>query len=309
MPADVLPETSRQGMSVENNDATATVSCSLAGQVVVGDHRGVDRSAGGANGHERATPRSQLRDIYFGMLGSPAVSVSFRAGKALRTVAVLRPLGVYLIVRRAARGEQVGIGGESIGTEGDLPPYAPLTAITYRLDGKLCQRGPVEAPGAPEQIAHPCPQPHWPAARNASPRDLHRPLHVRLQVSHHVIAGAELSFTAPFAITSARQDYVIRIPGVSCGRDVDARHGAEVITTGYDEASLGRDVARGSTVTHRFSASELFAVACGLPWRPRQVSRRSATIEVLYHEREGGSSVLVGKTTVQQPAGTRPASH
>jgi hypothetical protein len=305
MPADVLPGTIRLGASVEDNDATATVSCYLAGQVVVGDYRGVDRSAGGANGHERVSPRSQLRDIYFGMLGAPAVSVSFRAGEALRTVAVLQPLGVYLIVRRAARAEQVGIGGAGVGTEGDLHPSPPLTTITYRLDGQLCQRGPVEPPGTPEQIAHPCPRPHWPSVHEAPPRDLNRPLHVRLQVNHYLITGAKLSFTAPFAITSAKQDYVIRIPSVSC-RDVGPR-GRPGVVRGYDEASLDRDVARGSTVTHRFSGLELFAGVCGLPSRLRHVSRRSATIEVLYHEREGVSSVLVGSITVHEPPGTRPA--
>src|SRR3984957_19643495 len=217
IPADVLPGTIR--VSVKDDDSIPTVSCELAGQVVTGDHRGVDRSAGGADGHERVSPRRQLRDIYFGMLGAPAVSVSFRAGKVLRTVAVQRPLGAYLIVRRAAHGEQGGGGGGDLGSEGDLPAYPPLTAITYRLDGKLCQRGLVVPSGASERIARPCPPPHWPAAQDEPPRDLHRPLHVRLQLSHHLVSGAQLSFTAPFAVTDASQDYVIRIPGVECGRE------------------------------------------------------------------------------------------
>lgn len=67
--------------------------------MVVGEHVGVDRSAGAADGGERKRPLSELRNIYYGMLGTSAVSVSYKAGKIGRTLAVLQPLGVYLIVR------------------------------------------------------------------------------------------------------------------------------------------------------------------------------------------------------------------
>jgi len=307
MPSDILPGSIRQGVSRGENDATATVSCALTGQVVAGEHRGVDRSAGGADGHEGAQPRSELRDVYYGLLGSSAVSVSYKAGKALRTVAVSQPLGAYLIVRKAEPREQVGVGGESIGSEGDLPARAPLTAITYRLEGKLCERGPVVAPGGHAQIADPCPAPHWPVAGDLPPRELHKPLGVRLEVSHSLIAGARLSFKAPFAVESAEQDYTIRIPGVSCGRQTFAHRRPEEIATGYDEITLGRDVTKGATVTHQFSAGELFAPLCGWPSHPREVSRRSATIEVLYRSYEGAVPVIVGKALVREPPGTRPA--
>jgi hypothetical protein len=304
MPADVLPETSRVGVSVEDNDASAGVSCHLAGQVIVGAHRGVDRSAGAASGHESASARSELRDVYYGMLGAPAVSVSYRAGARVRSVAVLQPLGAYLIVRRAARGEQVGAGNEALGSEGDLQPSPPLTTITYRLGGKLCNRGPSLPPGMVQHLADPCPQPHWPTGHYVPPRDLHLPMHVRLQVSHRLITGAQVSFSAPFAVTSAREDYVMRIPGISCSRATLRREPG--IGRGYDEASLGRDVLRNAAVTHRFSDLELFTGICGFPSHTRHVSRRSATIEALY-ERIGEAPVLIGSTTVQQPAGTRLA--
>ncbi len=109
MSADVLPETSRVGTRVVDDDATASVSCQLAGQVIVGEHLGVDRSAGAADGHERAIPRSDLRDISFGILGPDAVSVSYREGAADRTDAVLAPIGAYLIVQRTAPHQQLGI--------------------------------------------------------------------------------------------------------------------------------------------------------------------------------------------------------
>lgn len=307
MPADILPGSIRQGVSGGDNDATATVSCALAGNAVAGEHRGVDRSAGAANGRESARPRSELRDVYFGLLGSRAVSVTFRAGRTPVTIPVLKPLGAYLIVRRAEPHEQVGVGGESVGSEGDLPAYPPLTAITYRLGGKLCEHGPVVAPGGHVQVASPCPSPYWPAVRDL-PRELHQPLRVRLRFSRGSIARVLLSFKAPFAVGSAKQDYTIRIPGVSCGRQTFAHRRPEEIATGYDEFTLGRDVTKGATVTRRFSAEELFAPVCGLPSHPRTVHRSAATIEVLYQPYEGAVPTIVGKTVVRRAVGVGPST-
>ena len=308
MPADILPGSIRQGVNGGENDATATVSCALAGQAVAGEHRGVDRSAGAANGRESARPRNELRSIYYGLLGPQAVSVTFRAGRTPVTVPVLEPLGAYLIVRRAEPHEQVGFGSESIGSEGDLPAYPPLTAIVYRLEGKLCERGPVVAPGGRSDVTDPCPVPHWPALRNPTPRELHQPLRVRLEVGHGRLAGVRISFKAPFAVQSAKQDYTIRIPGVSCGRQTFAHRRPEEIATGYDEVTLDRDVAKGTTVTHRFSAGELFAPVCGLPSHPRAVHRSAATVEVLYRPYQGAVPVILGKALVREPPPGRPRS-
>ena len=303
LPADVLPETSRVGVKVNDEDATEAVSCHLAGQVVVGEHIGVDRSAGAADGGERKRPLAELRNIYYGMLGAPAVSVNYKAGKMDRTLAVLQPFGVYLIVRMAARKELEGSGGESLGSEGDLPPSAPLTAIVYRLDGRLCQRGPVIPPREVEHLTDPCPAPHWPPPHYVAPRNLHRPLHVQLQVENRLVTGVRLSFTAPFAVTSAKEDYVMRIPSISCSREVVP--GQSGLALGYSGWSLGRNVTRGSIVTHRFSSSELFSGQCGGRRHLRNVSRRLAVIEVVYSKHQGAVPVLVGKTTVRLPAGKR----
>jgi hypothetical protein len=305
IPADVLPETSRVGVKVSDEDATEAVSCHFAGQVVVGEHVGVDRSAGAADGGERKRPLGELRNIYYGMLGAPAVSVGYKAGKTDRTLAVLQPLGVYLIVRRAAGKELEGSGGESLGSEGDLPASAPLTAITYRLGGKLCRRGPVLPPRAVEHLTDPCQAPHWPTAHYVAPRNLHRPLHVRLQLHNRLVTGVRLSFTAPFAVTSAKEDYAVRIPAISCSRDVGT--GQSGVVLGYGGWSLGRNVARGSTVTHRFSGLELFSGQCGGRWHLRSVSGRSAVVEVIYSKYQGAVPVVVGSAIVRLPAGTRPA--
>ncbi|MGA2453190.1 MAG: hypothetical protein ABSG93_06675 [Solirubrobacteraceae bacterium] len=305
----VLPETSGVGKSVEDDAATESVSCELAGHAIAGEHVGVDRSAGAANGDARAIPRGDLRDLYYGLLGADAVSVSFREGTEPRSEAVLPPLGAYLLVRRIAPHQHVGVGEESIGTEGDLAPEPPITAITYRLDGRLCQRGPTLPPWVTSRLADPCPFPHWPSSRYVAPRDLRQPLRVRLQISHRLITAVELSFTAPLAVTSANADYDIRIPSVSCVPPVPGRGpGARAVgATGYTGQSIERDIARGAIVTQSLSAYGLFAGVCGGPREPRPWTRRVATIEVLYAHPDGEVPVLVGTATVREPAGASPA--
>jgi hypothetical protein len=310
---DVLPETSGAGKSVEDDAATESVSCELAGHAIAGAHIGVDRSAGAANGDARTIPRGDLRDLYYGLLGPNAVSVSFREGSKARSEAVLPALGAYLIVRRIAPHQNVGVGGESIGTDGDLAPYPPLVAITYRLDGTLCQRGPTLAPGTISHLAHRCPFPHWPSSRDVAPRDLHQPLRVRLQIRHRLLTTVQLSFIAPFAVTSANAFYQVRIPSVSClpsargARSATGAHGRTApVVAGYGGTSIERNVARGATVTQSLSASVLFSGQCGGFRAPRPWTRRVATIEVLYAHPDGEPPVIVGAAVVQVPAGVRP---
>ena len=291
LPTDVLPETTRIGASGENEDATQTVSCALADEVVAGEHIGVDRSGGAANGQPKAKPTSELRDVYYGILGAHAVSVSYRAGRYEATVAVLAPLGAYLIVRPTNAREQAGYGDEALGSSGELPPSPPLTAITYQLGGEICQRGPSLAPGATQRLAHPCPQPHWLHNRYTPPRNMHRPLHTQLFVHDGLVTAVKLSFTAPFAITAAGADYRVLVPS----RCTASGEGGVV-------QSLGRDVAHGETVTVSFPDTVLFYKSC----RRGQVSMRSsATMEVLYGHL-GEAQQLLGTVTVKLPPGTHP---
>jgi hypothetical protein len=308
IPADVLPETSRVGAPSSQDDATETVSCQLAGQVSVGEYVGVDRSAGAADGHERAQPRSALRDISFGLLGRDAVSVHYREGSSVRSEPVLAPLGAFLIVRRTAAHQRAGAGYASLGTEGDLPPSAPLIAITYRLDGRLCERGPALAPGVTAHLSAPCSRPHYPSSRYTPPADLHERLHVQLRISHRLITGVQLSFTAPLAVTSARENYSIRIPDVSCVEPpIRGLRPRQATAHGYSGTSLNRDVARGATVTQSLSGFALFSGLCGRPPFTTHWTRHSATIEVVYQRAEGEGQILVGSTTISEPPGTRPA--
>jgi len=286
MPADALPADEFHGHIFGQWVANANTSCRLTGEASVDTDVGVERSAA-ANANPANSPLHDLRDVYSGILGPQAVSVSYRAGKRDLSIPVVPPIGAYLIVRRAAAGQKMGSGGASIGTEGDLAPSPPLTTITYRLDGRICQRGRSLAPWETSHLANPCPRRRL-MVRVARPRELHQAPHVRLQIAGNAIVAAEVRFTAPFAVTSAHQEYLVAIPSTTC-------QASGIRGYGMTLESFARDVQRGAPLTARLDYP--FESSCG---------RRAVTIDVFY-QRAGEPRVLVGSTVVHAPPGLRLA--
>lgn len=281
IPVDALPSILRSGLQPTEDGNTG---CFLSGKAVAAESVGMDRSVG-ALADPSAAPARHLRDVSYGLLGPNAVSVTYRAGGAEHTLATLPGLGAYLIVGSISKRDKWASGGASIGTYGDLSPRGTLTEITYRVDGRLCERWPVQPPWSHVQPPRPCPQPHWPTT-HARELNLHRPLRVHLDMRGDLITGADVSFTAPYAITSARYSYSLLMPLPHCGLEGGGYNG-------YDRTE--RDIARGATL--HFHLSDPFAVdAC---------ARRTATLEVVYEQAEGGADVIVGRSVLRQPAGTR----
>jgi hypothetical protein len=310
IPPDALPADSFHGHLFDASwgIANANTSCQLVGEAFASRHVGLDRGAA-PNPTASRRPLRDLRDISYGLLGPEAVSMSYRNGVSHSSETVVPGIGAYLIVQRSTAGEQIEAGGGSLGTEGDLAPSAPLTRITYRLAGKLCQRGPSLPPGAVAHLTDPCPWPHFPKSP-AQTLNLHRPLHAQLLIAGNVITAVRLSFIAPYAASSARDEYLIDIPNDSCHAGTLRRgHPGERVTGGAQTA-IGRDVAQGQTVSQLLDARGVFVRMCaraGAKGRLslRQLDLRSATIQVDYR-RIGAPPVLVGSITIQAPAGTRP---
>ena len=80
-------------------------------------------------------PTQDTRDVYFGLLGPDAASISYVSGGG-RTVTVptVGPDGAYLIVTRARPGEQQGDSSGFVA----LLKTGPIRAVTYR-DGHTCR--------------------------------------------------------------------------------------------------------------------------------------------------------------------------
>jgi hypothetical protein len=214
-------------------------------------------SLGGRRAHRpRAGDSARGRSVSFGLLGPKAVSVSYLAGGRVHTVAVAPGSGAYLVVLANAKPDSLGSGGGASG-EGLLSPQGALSLITYRVRGRLCTE-PNPSPRGPHggrRLAH-CPRSvsrlHRPTIRR-----LHRPIGVR-RLAHGDLL---VTFTAPYAVRSAVDQYSVQIPD-RCHRS----------TVGIP---LERDVRAGEVV--RMRVQRPFAWACGA----------SLTVQV-YYEREGG---------------------
>jgi hypothetical protein len=259
-------------------------SCHLVGEAFAGYRIGIDRSAGGPI-NTIHTPRDQLRDLHYGTLGSPAVSVSYTAEVASMTQQVVPGLGAYLIVLPSTARDQLGTAGGAMGLPGGLHPSHPLTVFTYRVNGRTCEA--VATGGS----TRPCPRPKaiQEPHRPAPAKDLHRPLRVRLRTVQRLITSATVTFTAPFAVAGAGQAYALEIPIARCHSSGKGE--------GYASQSTNRDIATGSPVSVRIAYP--FANACG---------GRSIEIRVVY-QRADSPPVRVGETTLRQPPGTRAAPH
>lgn len=203
LPADALPDVINEleGYSYEN--------CAAPHATYAGDAVGLLSSAASNPAAGRA-PLSQRREISFGLLGVHARTITYREGGETHTRSVLPGLGAFLIVQRYTSGRPLGSVSETDGRDepgnysGPAGPNGALTQIVYDYAGKRCVDW-----GANHFSARACGLSEVPPPRPAPLPAVHIPLDVRLQTRGRVIAGATLTFHAPYAVTSAEQDYYI----------------------------------------------------------------------------------------------------
>jgi hypothetical protein len=278
-------------------DGDVTGNGEAWGSAVAAEFGDVDENAAFAL-EAHPGPVAHGRDITYGILGPHAVSVTYREGAALRTQQVVAGVGAYLIVQPASSGSIHEGHGEAPGT--DTPGEGPgttgaLTSISYERDGKVCENGYDARTGGKVKIRQPCPAPNpYPAdLRVTPPGSFVRRPKVALKVSHGRVSAAELSFSAPFAVTSAAEGYSLWSKPCRGGRE------------GGGVAVLDRNVAQGATV--HLTLLDPFAARC---------AGRSISVEVLYdssgpdakrsHGRAPGE-LLIGTATVRLPRGDRAA--
>jgi hypothetical protein len=267
LPADALPDVLGVSDQLDSD-------CEMPGATFSGDIVGLELNAA-TNPGPGAGSLADRREISFGLLGEHAISITYRSGSKTLTEPVIPGLGAYLIVQRYTSGRRLGGISETDGSDlrygFPASPNGALTAITYRF-GKLCTD---TGSGA---IARPCglsesPPPHAPPLPV-----VHTALHAHLQIRGHLITGAEISFAAPYPVTSAGEDY-----------DLSAR-----TCFGLTGGSTRRDIARGGPVS--IPVIDPLSLACG----------RTVTFEVDYTRSIYGlpTPTLIGTVTVHEPPGT-----
>lgn len=228
---------------------------------------------GGRHARGGAGSPATSRWISFGLLGPHAVSVSYPAAGGVHTLAVEPGAGAYLIALANPRPDLIAGAGGATG-EGILAPQGAVSLITYRVRGRVCAEPNLypHGPRGGRRLAH-CPRPSG-RIRRPTVRKLHHRIGVRRLANGDVV----VTFTAPYPVTSATDQYSVQIP-YTCRGD-------------FAGIPLERDVRAGEVVHMRVRRA--FASACGA----------SLAIQVDYM-REGGrygfdprAAIVVGEARV-----------
>ena len=274
LPTDALPDVlaSAAGWMAGN--------CASPGDIYAGDSVGLQLSAATSPRPGAGVPADR-REISFGLLGTHAVSVTYREGSNTRTQPVLPGLGAYLIVQRYTSSRPLGSASETDGRDepgnysSPAGPNGALTAITYSYARRSC------VDGGHLRLAS-CGLSEVPPPRPAALPVAHTPLRAHLQIDNHVITNAQISFRAPYPVTNADENYSVT---------------ARVCPRGLAGEGSRADVARGALVT--IPVGEVLSRACG----------RAVNFKVEYVSFAGGlpQPTPLGSITIHEPTGTHPA--
>jgi len=160
-------------------------------------------------------PLADERNLYYGLLGPDARSITYTAGGQTRTVATVGPDGAYLIVTPGTTHRFSGADGRleraGLADADVVPVYSPITAIHYR-DGATCQLvtaerwiyGPTAcAPALREPFGYV--EDHTPTRAQ-----LATPIHVSVDRGPAGRLEILVRFTSRVAIASLRGEYVLR---------------------------------------------------------------------------------------------------
>ncbi len=287
------------GTEIEGGTCTlAGISGTAWGSAVAAELWGVDENAAFAHGHFIPTS-PHGRDISYGMLGPHALRVSYREGSSLRSETVAPGIGAYLIVQPTSAGSDREGSGEAPGTQtpGEGPGTAgAVTSIDYANNGTECENGYDARNGATVTVAHSCPPAKGPAPSvQATPARI-----TRLQPSIHyrVLAGrvtaAEISFTAPFPVHNAAENYYLWSPG--CGTRGE----------GSNAASFNHDVAKGGIV--HLVLWYPFAAKCPGATRPVEILFDSSAADAKRTSGRPPGQLVIATTTIRLPTGDKGAA-
>jgi len=246
--------------------------------------------AGGHLRGEPECPRQDERNLYFGLLGPDAESVTYRLDGQSHTLKTSGPEGAYLIVTRTTRGQLLS----GVGAGGVVPVDGPIREIHYR-DGATCHLTSKSWIGG----AYACSPSLQVPVGYVAPRDLSythpevaAPVHVRRIRTRGGGYELHISLRSRVALTDAESGYQIiwSVPGATL-----ENHGT------YRTES---DIAAGQTVA---------TTTCPLPagtihgtvslFEPDETYKSKS--EVVYAYKYEKVGVLVGAFTAKIPGGVR----
>jgi len=154
-------------------------------------------------------PQADERNIYYGLLGPDANSVTYVLDGHTHTLPTVGPEGAYLIVTKASPKQLFNF--DHGGTEDVVPVDGPITELHYR-DGSTCHLTSRSWIGGKYACTPQLKVPvGWVPVRRPAPSaaQVASPLHVRLVRAPDGGYEAILSFVSRVAITNARSSYTV----------------------------------------------------------------------------------------------------
>jgi hypothetical protein len=225
-------------------------------------------------------PQNDERNLYYGLLGPDAQSVTYKLDGATHTQPTAGPEGAYLIVTTASPTQLFNFNAG--GTQDVVPVDGPITELHYR-DGATCHLTSRSWIGGKDACTPELKVPiGWVPPRTPTPTAalLAAPLHVRLIRARQGRHALRISFSSRVAITNAHSTYTVRWrqPGMP--------------PNAYGGATLIPAFPRiGQTVTARIGDY-------GPPLRPG-----TTTGEIIYQDQAGPGNLEEAGGTVQHTVG------
>lgn len=155
-------------------------------------------------------PQADERNLYYGLLGADAKSITYKLGGHTYTQATVGPEGAYLLVTRASPTQLFNFNAG--GTQDIVPVDGPITELHYR-DGATCHLTAHSWIGGKDACTPTLKVPvGWTAPRTPAPTaaQVAAPLHTRLVRNRRGRYEIVISFTSRVAITNARSQYTTR---------------------------------------------------------------------------------------------------
>jgi hypothetical protein len=181
-------------------------------------------------------PQIDLRNIYYGLLGPEAKSITYVLGGQRHTLSTVGAGGAYMFVTRASAHQLLNFA--NAGTADIVPVDGPIQEIHYR-DGSSCHLTSKSWIGGAYACTPSLSEPvgYVPVGKLPTHAEVAAPIHTRLSRATHGRYVITLSFTARLPVTDARRMYQLHWhePGMAPGA--------------YGGESTNMDLAAGQTIT------------------------------------------------------------
>ncbi|HWX52445.1 MAG TPA: hypothetical protein VNY34_04085 [Solirubrobacteraceae bacterium] len=181
-------------------------------------------------------PQSDLRNIYYGLLGPRAQSITYVLGGHRHTLDTVGPEGAYMFVTRASAHQLLNFA--DAGTADVVPVDGPIREIHYR-DGATCHLTAKSWIGGAYACTPSLPEPYGYAIVGHAPSaaEARAAIHARVRRGRGGRYVLLVSFRVPLPITDARRIYTVywretgMAPGAYAGTWIEQRVVAGTVVT------------------------------------------------------------------------------